>query len=472
MSKGIFQSGSVGSCEKQSDVFHHIRYANSPRSSVPHKSIDIPKPLLTLEDYKEAKGNLEKRLKREGYDNSHKAVHVIAKALKQLLFFFLFLPFYLGFQLPLTIVSLTFSLLNRGLIKLLTPGLKVLDRFVAFVRQWAAKLDFQPLVTRVSSLFSSKKPNVFEEFPLEKSVASWKFWKNWALPQWKLSPFQWKIPAISLPKKLKNLSFSFPEWKISLKRLSSFKPAWKLSSFRWKLPKLSWKWNFKLSLPSMPKFSWKFPTFTNPLRWGAFSKIREKSSFKALRWDFRPGLEALKKKFSIFHFKKKEKKKKSRDIEAVARAFGHRIESGFEEFISVFPWVIQVPLQMIGQVVFFVFRRCFRLVKRLIVAFWGWFSSVYRIFARMSENLQKISKFTEKAKNKTLEFADKGVMTLSRPLVRTIETVHSKCIPLRLRFRRWTFLAGIVVELSLLFLSEAIIEFQDWNDARWISKFQ
>ncbi len=121
MSKGIFQSGSLGSCEKQSDVFHHIRYANSPRAVVPHKSLDAATPLRTKKDHREAEAKIGKKLREEGFEHFDSQIKKIARVVRIVLFILLYVPYFIALQLPITILRLVFSFALYGFRRFVTP---------------------------------------------------------------------------------------------------------------------------------------------------------------------------------------------------------------------------------------------------------------------------------------------------------------------------------------------------------------
>lgn len=473
MNKGIFQSGSVGSCEKQSDIFHHIRFANTPRSVVPHKPLDVPKSLITLEDYKQAESKLEKKLKSEGYGTSHQTVQVIAKGLRVLFFALFYLPFYIIIQFPMTLLSIALTLTNKLVMRILRPVLNGIDVAVQWLKKTVKNIDIDPFFSRFNFSFAAKKKKIS---PLEKieqkQGKDWKFWKKWKFPEFKLPRLQFKIPEISFFQKFKTLSFTLPKWKWEWKNWKNFNFSRKLFSFDWKLPMMPWKWNFKFSLPQIKKISLRIPSISNPFRPEFLQNIWKKIAFKGLRWDVKPLIQFMKDKLPKFDFRTREKKKRKSFFRATAKAFGSRALDVLDEFVSMFPSFAQVVLRAIGRGVAAVARKLYSGIFRISMHIWKWTKKSYETVVKVQENLQKINLLTSKVKAKTKEVADKGVEAVSKQIIRGIETLHSKAIPARLRFRRWTFLAGIVVELSLIFLSEAILEFQEWNDARWVSKFQ
>lgn len=465
MNKGIFQSGSLRSCEKQSDIFHHIRYANTPRSVVPHKSMEVPKSLITLEDYRQAELNLEKKLKSEGYGTSRQTVHKVAKGIKFFFFVLFYIPFYIVFRLPFAVLSIVLSQLARGVRAILKPLLKALDTTVNTIKSLYSRINFSGFRWK----FSFDRTKSVKQNEAKTVARDWKFWKSWKLPEWKMTLPKLKLPQISLFLPWNRIKFSRPQWNWNWKPKFSFTKFRGFSWVRVNFPKGDWL-NFQLpKWGSLKwKFSWQLPKFNMnwTLRWPTISFPWK------LQWNISPILEKWKEKLNRLRFWKREKKKRDSYIRATAKAFGVRFLDGLDSYVSELPSIPQMILRGIGRLISLIVIKLYTLVSRVVLGIWNVVLKGYRAAVKVRENIQKVHAWTQKATEQTQKWVDSGVEAVARPVVRVIESAHSKTIPIRLRFRRWTFLAGIVVELSLVLLNETILEFQEWNNVRWISKFQ
>jgi hypothetical protein len=207
--------------------------------------------------------------------------------------------------------------------------------------------------------------------------------------------------------------------------------------FSWKLPDFKIKWNFQR------------PTFALP---------------KSFRWDVSPIIQRWKDRLNRFCFWKREKKKRNSYFRATAKAFGLRFLDALDEYVSEFPAIPQMVLRAVGRAIAWVTLKIYSLLTQIVLRIWNLLRKGYFAIVKVQENIQKVQVWTKKTSVQTKKWIDNGVESVARPVVGMIERAHSKTIPVRLRFRRWTFLAGIVVELSLVLLNETIFEFQEWSD--------
>lgn len=466
MNKGISQSGSFGSCEKHSDVFHHIRYANSPRAVVPHKSIEPPKKLFSLASYREAEKNLEKKLADQGYGASHRSIRRFAKAFRSLFFFLFFIPYFLAIKLPLTLLSVLCSTLFGFVRRLVKPMIGAVNRCCQKIASAVAKVQIPRWMT--FSLRWNTKKSTEPKINKEKRIP---FWKGWTLPKIPTWSFKISLPRFTWLEKVKNFKLSIPQWKISIPQLSL--PNWKIPrislpsrwfslSFRWSVPV---KWKF-----SLRKFDWKLPKIKNPFSSVAVWSIRESIA----RWTLQMNFDALgariKERLARFKLPKRTKREKSRNVANVFQLYGERIENWCDEWVSIFPPVVQSILRPIGRGIGASCGILVNATSTFFSAVWNRVKKGIEKVSMVQDNLRSLHALHRKTREKVEKFVDKTADAATRPVIRTVETVHNKLIPIRLRVRRWTFLAGIVMELSLIFLQEAIFEFQMWNEERWISK--
>lgn len=483
----MFQSGSIGSCEKQSDVFHHIRYAGSPRASIPHKSIEIPKPLLSLEDYKEAEAKLEKRLLSHGYGSSNAIISRIAKGIKAFLFFFFYIPYYLTLRLPLMVVSLGLGFCKTLFLSVYRPVLRFISLVVNKVRGWKLGLN----LTAFKSFFakyalaksqkeekaSERKDQVIDAIAFEEELAAKEqkkkelFWNRWAFPTINLPKFNLNILKFSFPKGLKSrLKFSFPRIQWNLKGWLPTLPQWKINFKDWQLPR--WKWANPVAFFSgrLIKPRWKLPRWTfNELNL-AVRQMKNKILVKSIRWNFRPLLDSLKRFALRFRWRKEERTGRTRSkFKAAVGTVGDQIVEFLDGLVSFLPELPQETLRGVGRGFAWVFQGLFDVVRRSTLFAWRMAVKVFSTLIKVQENIQKITTFTNKVQLKTKTLAIKGVDMASKPVVRAIEKTHSAAIPIRLQLRRWTFLAGILVELSVLMLGEAIVQFEQWNNEKFAS---
>lgn len=466
MNKGISQSGSMRSCEKHSDVFHHIRYANSPRAAVPHKSIEPPKSFLSLENYREAEKSLEKKLADQGYGASHRSIRKFAKAFRSFLFFVFFIPYFIVIQLPLTLLSALCSALFRIVRLVTTP---VINAFVRVAKKIVSAASQLQLPRWLKLPLRPNRQNGGES--KEKREREVSFWKKWSLPELPKFTFKFSLPRFSLAERWKKFTFSIPQWKISLPKISL--PRWKLPkfslpkwspsfSFRWNLPR-NWKFTFK-------KMEWKIPQVKNPFSLSLVWSLREKIAHWTLGLDFDSFFERVKERFSRFKLSKRKKKEKSRNVANIFQSYGERIENWCDEWVSLFPPAVQSVLRPLGRGVSFCFGALFFALSSLLSMIWNQVKRGIEKIAKVQDNLRSLDAIHRKTREKVEKFVVKTADAATLPVIRTIETVHNKMIPVRLQVRRWTFLTGIAIELSLIFLQEAILEFQMWNEERWISK--
>ncbi len=464
MNKGIFQSGSCGSCEKHSDVFHHIRFAHSPRAAVPHKSIEIPKPLLTLEDYKEAETKLEKRLLNEGYASSQSGVQKFARALKLLFFVLFFLPFYITIQLPLTLISGLFSLLRYVAVSLITPLIAPVKGVLTFFSGWKFSVNFPSWIT-LPSLKKTKETDLKNKEKTSKK--SWRFdfrfWKNWQLPSWNFSFKQLRLPKFSF---LNFSSISIPKWSWDFKKWIPSRPF--LTRFSFRLPNINW--SFCVSIPKIPKINLWRPKLPKLPVWLSLHILRKKIAIKTLNWDLAPFFLKLWNKIPRLRLNKQKKTQSAGKFKIFFQSLGSQIQAFLDRKVGKLPGIPQKILRAIGRGLSSLFGAFAGVIMKVVRVISNSIRSTFDFFAKIGEHSRKFNQLAVDAALKTKVLVGNGVDSAAKPLVKGLEVVHKKSIPFRLKLRKWTFLFGIAVELSLIFLSEAIIEFQEWNETRWIRK--
>jgi len=404
MSKGIFQSGSCGSCESRSDVFHHIRYGQSPRATVPHHSIEIPKPLVTVEDHREAEEKIAIRVRKEGYGDLQSLIRKLASAIKLCLFVIVYLPFYVVFLLPLAIVSKALSLVKRAIIAVVNP-------VVAFL---------ESISKRISERLSEKLSAInwkrwVPSFHLSLKKIDFRFWKNWQLPT---VNFNFK-PKFSVPKfdglrswRLPSISLSF-DWKKWFPTL----PKVKLPSV--KLPQLQWKWKNPFANIKFPNLRLKLPKFPQAPVWLSLDFFRRKIAIRSLHWNLSDKIGKIVAKFQF-----------PQKFTALAEYFNSLVSK-----LKLF-WDKRVP----------------SLPKFPIVTFQSKVGNVV---------VSSVKSLTFKVKEKHQAFTAKSTDVVGESLAKTMVTVQHRSEKVKNRLRKWIFLSIIAFELALVLLSESIMHLQE-----------
>ena len=412
MSKGIFQSGSCGSCEKHSDVFHHIRYGQSPRAAVPHYSIEIPKPLLTRDDHREAETKIENRLNKEGYEHTRSMIRRFARAIKLILFIVVFLPYYLGFLLPLTIVSGLFTCVKFAVVGIVNPVVSFFESLSKRILGWFNAI-----------LWKFRVPTLRFPWKNMKFGIDLRFWKKWKIFTLNFDKFK----KFQLPKITWKFEWNWKKWVPTL-------PKWKMPSFKFTLPSVNWKIKnpfsgFKFpvvrwSLPALPKLP-KLPKMPKFPDWVSVSSLRKKIAVMTLKWNFKALAQFKFPKVTVFE----------RGL-AYLKQLADSLQAGFAKARARLP---KLPAKVIQQ-------------------------------GNNEVPISKASMLAAQVKVQAKMIVEKSANVVLKPVLRGLDNVQEKCVPVKHKLRKWTFLTIIAFELSLVLLSEAIMQFQEWNDVHWVNR--